>query len=136
MDDLFTSSNLKGSSDIFGSLSAMLTNYSSIKDINRNIRETAEIGTQQLGLSSEVKQRRQGAIRSAYAKSGVELSGTAKAYLEKQQKLDEIDLLNRKYNLDKDIKTQYKQSRALVKENIISAVKVGITGLKMDKEVM
>lgn len=51
----------------------------------------------EVGQTSQAQERRLGANRAAFAKSGVKVSGTAKRLIDEQARLDEIELLKIKH---------------------------------------
>jgi hypothetical protein len=66
--------------------------------------------------AQQVQERRLGANRAAFAKSGVKVTGSARRLLDEQIKQDEIELLKIKHNKDVNISNLQREARAARKE--------------------
>jgi hypothetical protein len=66
--------------------------------------------------AEQMQDRRLGANRAAFAKSGVKVTGSAKRLLDEQIKQDEIELLKIKHNKDVNISNLQREVRAARKE--------------------
>lgn len=75
--------------------------------------------------SSKGRERARGRLRAAYAKSGVEMTGTAKVMTQEQIRQDEMELLKERYNAQLKVTSEYQRADEARKGGLMDLFSAG-----------
>lgn len=106
----------------------MASKFSLANDYEDRATDILESSKDTMQRSSKVRERRRGVMRAAYAKGGVEMTGTARTLTDEQIRADEKELLRQKYNAQLEVSQAYEQAQEARKQGIFSLVGGAIQG--------